>query len=129
MKHIVMVGSLIVGGLAVFAVADSLSSDALGMALGMVFGICAGIPAALIVMAAQRGPGLREADRPVQRGGMPPMPQFPVIVVSGGQQPALAGQSSAPFWNLDDLQARQSGYGNARQFRVVGDQDELVDEW
>lgn len=132
MKQFVMIGALLVGGVAVFGIADTLSSDALGMMLGMFFGVCAGIPAALIVMAASRGSAGRLPERRAAAPVPAPIPQptMPVILFAGGNQPSPSGQIPA-FWNLAELQGRQTGTGNAaaRQFRVVGDADELVDEW
>lgn len=131
MRHLILVGALAVGGVAVFAIADSLSSDALGMALGMFFGMCAGIPAALLVLAASRAQPPREPQARQPYPAPHPHPAMPVILVAGAGQPALNAQNTPPWWNLNDLQGQSLGqpFKSARQFRVVGDQDELVDEW
>jgi hypothetical protein len=53
-KQIAVVLMLIFAGLLAWLFASRLSADALGMAVGLVFGMAAGIPAALLVMAASR---------------------------------------------------------------------------
>jgi hypothetical protein len=54
MKRIVVVGVLVFLGVATWHIAESLSSDAIGMALGVIFGVLAGLPAALVTFAAGR---------------------------------------------------------------------------
>ena len=54
MKKFMAIAALIFIGVLAWKVGERLSHDALTMALGMLFGVMAGVPAALMVIAAQR---------------------------------------------------------------------------
>lgn len=127
-------------GLAGWRIGGQLSSDAVGMALGILFGIMAGLPTALILLAARR----RDDDDGYDRRGrgrqqLPahgyaspygaPGYQPPVIVVTGNggalpnQQPGGMGQQRPGLPGPAEMPVE------ARQFRVVGETDEWVEEW
>lgn len=129
---------LFVGFLA-WRLTERLSADALGLAAGVLLGIAAGIPVALLVLAATRRNAANDHDFDGERVGqgrqLPAMhqPQPPVIILSGYPQGQGYGQPGA--------QAQPGHYGyppalshggdvvDARQFHVVGDEDDGVDEW
>lgn len=152
MRQYVGLAALIFVGIAAWRIAGQLSADALGMAVGVLFGVMAGIPAALLVMASGRRRAVEEEDAPTRRrqqpqnmpqhpgyyggyGPAPYAPQPPVIVLAG---PGM-GQPGYP-------QGYPQGYGDpyaqqrmralpapeavdVRQFKVVGEKEEWVDEW
>ncbi|MEZ4636666.1 MAG: hypothetical protein R2856_17175 [Caldilineaceae bacterium] len=96
MKKLLILALILFCAAAGWSVGQRLSSDALSMAIGILFGILAGIPAALLVMAAGRR-GERTPEPPKRMpqeygGGF----QAPVIVVSppGAQYPQGYGQQS-----------------------------------
>lgn len=94
MKQLAVLTLLFIGGLLAWLFASRLSADALGMAVGLIFGVLAGVPTALLVLAANRR---RTADydeddeedaasRYGQGRGAPALPfQPPVIVVTSPQ--------------------------------------------
>jgi hypothetical protein len=116
-------------------IGDALSPDALSMAVGVLFGVMAGVPTALLVMAGGRQrPAERRGEEPAQRErqasalsmngwNAPYFPQqSPIILVAGpqgfgGQQPTPANASWLP----------QAPY--ERHFTVVGEREELVEDW
>lgn len=129
MKHALTFGVLVLGGIAAWRIGETLSSDAISMGLGIFFGMVAGIPAALMVMAAARRREYVDTERADRRApqAYASAAQPPVIVVTApgfpphGQAPNLVSPTmELPLWSS----ARQE-----RQFRVVGERDELVDEW
>lgn len=127
MKSIVTIGMLLIGGFVAWRIGETLSSDAVSMALGIFFGMAAGIPAALMVMAAARRSEYVEADRYDRRTAQSysSSAQPPVIVVSAQGLPQQSGAPASPTMELP----LWSGARQERQFRVVGERDEMVDEW
>ncbi len=140
MRQFLVVSALVVGGVLAWRIGDTLSSDAISMGLGIFFGMLAGLPAALLVMAASRRgdyvgqsstSGRREADSMYGRsnsyGGYNGQP--PVIVVTAPnmlpQNDPRAQQMAAPGLPMWPAAAPRP----ARQFHVVGEQDEMVEEW
>lgn len=152
MRQIFGLAALVFVGVAAWRIGGQLSSDAIGMAVGVLFGIMAGVPTALLVMASsrRREPEPENDERmarrkqqaqmhPAYQGGYGHYPQPPVIVLAapGGQAPQGYGQ---PYG-----QGYGQGYGNlyqqplralnapdtvdVRQFKVVGEKEEWVDEW
>lgn len=151
MKKFVVLSLLVFVGVSAWSVGSRLSSDALSMGVGILFGVLAGLPTALLVLASNR-----RREEPTERSsrssqnrqqpqgmlppgyGYPPQPQQPpVIVLAGGpmQQPGypqgygqpMPGQYSpqmlgAPSRFEDDVV-------ESRSFRVVGEEDGLVDEF
>jgi hypothetical protein len=133
MKFYLALAGLVFVGIAAWRIGDSLSADALGMAVGILFGIIAGLPAALLVLAASRrrdvdGDEARERRRNGVAGYGPGYPQPPVIVLAGGM---------APQQGYGDPFQQQARFAlpapretvDVRQFKVVGEKEEWVDEW
>ncbi len=133
MALLLVVAFVAAGG---WSIGSRLSSDALGMGVGILLGVLAGLPTALLVIAAGRRNGRErdEPDFPMDRDGGYGrfQPQAPVIVLAN---PGYAPQGMAP---------QQQGYDpryalsppqemsmpqNSRRFKVVGEQEEWVDEW
>ena len=143
MKRIIVLISLVFVSVVAWRIADRLSADAVGMAVGVLFGVLAGVPAALFVLAAGRR---RETDAETERYGnmggprgrrmdpygygpygngqlIPP----PVIVVTANGTPgqhATAGWEGSPSRMLPVNDAV-----DVRQFKVVGEKEEWLDEW
>jgi hypothetical protein len=146
MKQVVAILGLAALGAGAWFVASRLSSDALGMIVGLLFGILAGVPAALLVLVANRRRQAEEDAGPRGRGGYggyPALPQPPVIVVTGGapQQLGVNGRyaggysgSGAGYEVIDypgaQAQAALPGpaQGGGRPFRLVGEQDGWLEE-
>ncbi|MCC6169322.1 MAG: hypothetical protein IT329_19025 [Caldilineaceae bacterium] len=133
---------LVFVAVAAWRVGGALSADALGMAVGVIFGVMAGLPAALLVMASGRR---RETERddqserrkqslPAYYGGYPPgYGQPPVIVLAGNGMSAPQGYGQGygqgyPGQNHSALPAPRETV-DVRQFKVVGEKEEWVDEW
>lgn len=105
MKQLALLTVLVVCGVAAWLFASRLSSDALGMAVGLVFGVLAGVPTALLVLAANRrrapvddvddeeDPRARYAPQGYQHA-LPYQP--PVVVVTGGQPAPQQWQGQQP---------------------------------
>lgn len=144
MRGIAGLGMVGLIGFLCWQLGGRLSADAIGMALGVLFGIMAGIPAALMVLAARRHDGCdfdAEARRrryPTHAYGYPQVaPPPPVIVVTG--QGMQTGQGGYPFQRPDeingnsvDAQLALTGpveRHSARDFRMVGENDERLESW
>ncbi|MCX6047507.1 MAG: hypothetical protein NT075_20580 [Chloroflexi bacterium] len=151
MKKFIGLLLLIFAGAVGWRVGGGLSSDAVSMAVGVLFGVLAGVPTALLLLAAERrrssSEELRRAEWGRDRNAAPGhhlagshypayQPQAPVIVLTGaptaGQQlgyglPAPVDPRelrSEPQWPGEREPARAQ-----RQFKVVGEKEEWVDEW
>ena len=138
LKRLALLVVLTFAGVAGWQIVSTLSSDALGMAVGVIFGILAGVPAALLIVAA----GRRAEQRAVSdmnspgyglqpysgRGGMGFYPQQPpVIVLTGaGVQSSGFGQGSGA-WG-EEPQPSPWNTRPRRRFQVVGD-EEGIEEW
>lgn len=132
MKRLVILSALVFLGAAGWSLGQKLSPDALSMAVGIFFGVVASVPAAILVLAASR-----RADRQPtvdRRQGAPASGyQTPVIVVA----PPMANYGPMP--GAQSGQAPVNGYlpapqqivepARQRQFRVVGEDDDWVDEF
>jgi len=159
MKQLAVLTLLIVGGLLAWLFASRLSADALGMAVGLVFGVLAGVPTALLVLAANRRRRAEDDDDEEEddgrgRYGSPQgyqhaLPYQPPVVV------VTAPQAASQQWQGQQWPSQQtvdsvgypvgygSGYGarpalpgpnapaaaNGRTFKVVGEKEEWLDEW
>lgn len=141
---------LIFVSIAAWRIAGQLSADAIGMAVGVLFGVLAGLPAALLVMASSRR---REEEREAREeaaarrrqnqqrqqaqgyyGGVGPgYAQPPVIVLAapGQQMPQGYGQQGYGYPNQGGMHPALPGPDtvDVRQFKVVGEKEEWVDEW
>ena len=141
MKRMFFLILLVFVGVAAWRISERLSADALGMALGVFFGVLAGIPVALLVIAASRrredhaeentAAGRRGHELPHQAYPAA-LQQPPVIVLAGPgfQQMQQNGYPQANQMLLDATYAPNQGNGNGRgrQFRVVGESDESIEE-
>lgn len=150
MKRIIVLGFLLFIGAAGWQIGSNLDSNAVSMALGIFFGALAGLPTALLIMAASRSrpeprsvehasrsrgraaPMVPYAGQPY--GGYPPQP--PVIVVAGApnQGQAMASQQMAGPMHYTSSGSFNAPLGFAppapqRQFRMIGEPEQRVDEW
>jgi hypothetical protein len=135
-KRFVVVAVLLFCAAAGWSVGQRLSSDALSMAIGVVFGILAGIPAALLVMAAtRRGERPSEIPKRMDLTHSSAGYQPPVIVVS----PPMGGYASGYANGYGQGGPKEvHGYLPAtpsfvdgqvrREFRVVGSEEEWEDD-
>jgi hypothetical protein len=131
-KRFAILAALVFLGAAGWSLGEKLSADALSMAIGVFFGVLASVPAAILVLAASRR-GERQ-PQPDRRQGVPQGGyQTPVIVVA----PPMAGYG--PMQGNMGGQMPVNGYLPAsqqivepapqRQFRMVGADDEWVDDF
>jgi hypothetical protein len=134
MKRLFALAAIVFLAATGWSLGQKLSADALSMGIGIFFGILASIPAALLVLAAaRRGERMPAPDRRQPAGLGPGGYQTPVIVVAPpmagygpmpgqmGQQPPIQGQLP-PSQMIVDSSAQ-------RQFRVIGEDDDWVDEY
>ena len=132
MKRLLLILTILIVGLILFRILERLSPDAIGMGLGVLFGILAGIPMALLVLAASRRREQQDEARYAARrsqqpgygapwGGLPGSP--PVIILTGNGLPVQT--QGSPIQSLEQFPAQLPP---PRQFRVVGEaQDGIVD--
>lgn len=146
MKRFIGLAVLIFIGVAGWRIGERLSADALGMALGILFGVMAGIPAALMVLAANRRENMASmGGYPTPRGRGQPYGQFPYAP----QPPVIVmAAPPAPAPHMAMQQGYGQGYHNGyhefqqpmlpgphpqtietRQFKVVGEKEEWVEDW
>jgi hypothetical protein len=144
MKRWIGLALLVFVGTAGWRIGESLSSDALSMAVGVLFGVMAGVPTALLVMAGNRRRSsddrAAEHNQRQQQGPLTPMhphmngwampyaqpsyaQQPPIVVIAGPQGfgRALQPAESNGAWFPQDPPARQ--------FTVVGEREEFLEEW
>ncbi len=157
MKRLLILSALIFVGALGWRVGSSMSPDAMGIAVGVVFGVLASIPAALLMLVAgRRNEGRQEWDRGDSggegmrgRGGQqPPRGQgqyggYPqVVIMAPPSMPMHQGQANQyagyyggqgngfPQPNQMALPSPNGSQGpSQRQFRVVGEEEEWVEEW
>jgi hypothetical protein len=133
MKQVILVAIMAVVAVTAWRIGTQLSSDAISMAVGVMFGVLAGVPTALLVLASSRRRGSDREDEHeafqrhgVQRGqygGYYPQP--PVIVVTGAPHNAQS-HADQPYRSLP---APHDISVDAREFKVVGEREEWIDEW
>ena len=139
MKRMFFLILLVFVGVAAWRISERLSADAIGMALGVFFGVLAGIPVALLVMAASRrreshdeeNAGASRRGHELPAHGYPTALQQPQVIVLAGpgfQQPQQNGFPQSNQMLLDATYSPNQGNTRARQFRVVGESDESFDE-
>ena len=140
MKKFVLV--LVLAGVAalIWYIASRLSADAIGMAIGILLGVLAGLPAAILVMASNRRRSERD-ERPQGRNspyGLPAhaSPNAPIIVLAGNGYPNGQSMQGHPADPYNPQMQRPALPGpqmqmppQERQFKVVGESEEWVDEW
>jgi hypothetical protein len=150
MKKLLICAGLVFVAIVGWRISERLSSDAVGMGIGVLFGVMAGVPAALLVLASDRNRrnqenGTGDEYSSARRGGhqLPAHAAYPhqppVIVLAGGYggQPA-----QMPGQHMPGQMQQPMGYGpyghpalpgpqeiTARQFKVVGEKEEWVDEY
>ena len=153
MKRLLILCALVFVGVLGWRVGSAMSSDAIGIAVGVVFGVLASIPAALLMLVAgrraerrqewegegPRGQGGQHAQRGQgQYGGYPPVvimtpPNMPMPQGQANQYAGYyGGQNGAylPQPNGMALPGPSAGQmPSQRQFRVVGEEEEWVEEW
>lgn len=141
MKRFFGLALLVFIGVAVWQIGSKLSADALGMGVGVLFGVMAGIPAALLVLASgrrreQRDPypdphqGRGQRGQMMPYGGYPQQP--PVIVLTGNGMAQGYPQAGAGMPGQQHYLPQPGSPGRtleAREFRVVGEKEEWVEEW
>lgn len=140
MKRLIVLAGLVFIGVMAWRIGERLSADAIGMALGVLFGIVAGLPVALLVLAANRRREERDSvERPDARQrqlpqgyGYPMQSQPPIIVLAGHGNPQMPngygyerGHIQSPY---PALPLPQDG-PQERRFKVVGEQEEWIDEY
>jgi hypothetical protein len=130
MTRIIGLMALVFVGMVGWRIVDSMSSDALSMGIGVLFGVLAGVPAALLVLAAERRRESQREPRQAEYGLRYPQPygqQPPVIVVTGVGPAQPQAQWGAPRYSLEQGPA-WDGPRADRHYRIVGEQDEWVKE-
>jgi hypothetical protein len=125
-RGVLIIGAVFAVALAV-AVGSRMSADAMSVVVGVVCGVLASIPTSLLLMwmLARRGPA---ADRAGQAGMGNYFP--PVVVVNPG--PGYG----APAYGHSLNALAAGGYapaappmpGGQRSFKVVGDEETMLDE-
>ena len=92
-------------------IGQRMSTDAMAVVVGVACGVVASIPTSLLILAVSNRRGEREVR---QRRDYPPV----VIVNPGTNQPRYL----QPPFPTPPMQAQE------RQFRVIGDEDVVLDE-
>jgi hypothetical protein len=151
MKRLLILCALVFVGMLGWRVGSSLSADAIGIAVGVVFGVLASIPAALLMLVAGRRTERRQewdGESQRARGGQQPQPGLgqyggypPVIVMAPPSMPMPQGQAGQyagyyggqggylPHPNQMALPGPGGGgMPPQRQFRVVGEEEEWLEE-
>jgi len=137
MRQWIGLAALVFVGIAGWRIAGQLSADALGMAVGVLFGVMAGVPAALLVMASGRRRAqaeAEEADAPLRRRQPQGHPGHLGYPQQGYPQQGYPGYN--PGYGQDPYGAPQRMRAlpppetvDVRQFKVIGEKEEWVDEW
>ena len=117
MKYVATSFLFIFVGVVGWRIGGELSPDAMGMAIGMLFGIMAGIPTALLMLAAQRRPdGHSEREQRPQRPRVEPVAP-PQIVQNHYHYHEAPGRSRQA-----EVEQRHA-LPEPRQYRVIGQED------
>ena len=126
-RGVVIIGAVFAAALAV-AVGSRMSADAMSVLVGVACGVLASIPTSLLLLwvLARRGPGAERAGQAGMGNYFPP-----VVVVNPGSGYGMPAYGAAPH----ALSA--GGYpvaspaalpGGPRSFKVVGDEETMLDE-
>ena len=149
MKRILGVGFLIFICAAGWEIGGRLSTDAVGLALGVLFGAMAGVPAALIALAASRRSETQAQPRYEGQQGMMQRnlgqhQQQPLIIVAGApmqqqlpgqpamQYPGYYQREQATYDYVDSIAypvAQKSQQPQGRQFKLIGEKEEIIEDW
>ena len=114
MRNLAIVAVVVFAVALAVIVGQRMSTDAMAVVIGVACGVLASIPTSLLILAVsdrQWGQGGREVR---SQGDYPP-----VVIVSPG--------STQPRYLQPPFQA-PSVQGPERQFRVIGDEDVVLDE-
>ncbi len=147
MKKLFLVFLLVFVGVAAWRIGGRLSSDALSMAIGLLLGVIAGVPAALLMLAgnrrreemrddqAMRQPGTRQGQV-MPYGQMSYRQQPPVIVLAPGMPNQQQGGQATNYqtgYSMEQPTGQQAlpspEQMERRRFKVVGEEEEWIDEW
>jgi hypothetical protein len=125
MKRYLGVAGLMLIGVVGWRIGDSLSSDAISMAVGVLFGVLAGVPTALLILAAERRRDEPRETRPVAALGAA-YPHYtqqpPVIVVTGGAtQPSTPMLPAQPYGMAPN--SSWEPQRPPRRYRMVGEDE------
>ena len=119
-QAVVVMGVVFAIGLAVL-IGTRMSADALGVLVGVLCGALASLPTSLVLIWAllrrTRGPGVDLGMRQGTGGHSYP----PVVVVNPGTGYGMPG------YGLPPPQHTLPAVGGARDFKVVGDEETLLD--
>lgn len=137
MKRWFCLALLVFVGTAGWRIGETLSSDALSMAVGVLFGVMAGVPAALLVMAGsrQRTPATPMQTAPVYERQMPAQVANGWGVPPYAQQPPIILLTAPHSFDRAALQPPPANAGwlpqepPVRHFTVVGDREEILEDW
>ena len=124
-RGVVIIGAVFAVALAV-AVASRMSADAMAVVVGVVCGVLASIPTSLLLlwMLARRAPGTERAAQAGMGNYFPP-----VVVVNPG--PGYGTPAYGPSLNAlpaGSYPAAPPLPGGRRSFKVVGDEETMLDE-
>lgn len=128
--QVVIAVAILLGVPAVLGIGGRLSPDALGMAVGLVFGVLAGVPTALLVLAANR----RHVDDVDEAQPQAP-PQLLAERITVTERvygrPGVVVRSELPAAYVQPLLPGPGAPAadRERRFQVVGEREEWLDEW
>ena len=105
MKYILGAGLLFTGVMA-WRISERLSADTIGMALGVLFGVLAGLPVALLVLAAQRRPSGEERPPASPQRAEPRLSAPPIIVLTGANYAGTLPHQTRPNAQHETLLSR-----------------------
>jgi hypothetical protein len=135
MKNFLGLALLVGIGAAGWRIGGLLSSDAVSMAVGVLFGVLAGVPTALLLIAGNRRQDestnvadLRAHNRHAPAYASPP----PVIIMATPHmaEPAISQRPHAPqTYNQGTTWGGGAPAPVQREFKVVGEQEEWLNEW
>ena len=111
MKKVAIVSLIAFAVTLAVIIGQRMSTDAMAVVVGVACGVLASIPTSLLILAVSNRRGEREVR---QRRDYPPV----VIVNPGNNQPRYL----QPPFPTPPMQAQE------RQFRVIGDEDVVLDE-
>lgn len=141
MRQLTTLLLLVIGGFLTWRIGESLSSDAISMGLGILFGMLAGVPAALLVLAASRRREYTDDEPQVRKMVENPSTyanQPPVIVLAGmggmPQQGMMGANGQAPYGLLPGGAQQMYDYSAwtqrpQRPYNIVGEVPETVEKW
>ena len=112
MKKVAIAAVIVFAVTLAVIIGQRMSTEAMAVVVGVACGVVASIPTSLLILAVSNRRGEREVRQ--QRRDYPPV----VIVNPGNNQPRYL----QPPFPTPPIQ------GQERQFRVIGDEDVVLDE-